>query len=46
MHKACMHSYARNPNPETAKQKNRAQIKTLILTTKHAQDIKKTLKLT
>ena len=45
MHKACMGSSARNPNPETAKQKNRAQIKTLILTTKHAQDIKKTIKL-
>ena len=45
MHKACMCSSTQNSNPETITQKNRAQIKTLILTTKHAQDIKKTIKL-
>ena len=46
MHKACMHHSARKPNLETAKQKNRAHIKTLILTSKYAQGIKKTIKLT
>ena len=50
-HTSSMHADAEtqnteNLNPETAKQKNKAQIKTLILTTKHAQDIKKTIKLT
>ena len=46
MHKACMCNSTQNSNPETITQKNRAQIKTLIfLTTKHAQDIKKTIKL-
>ena len=46
MHKAYVCSSARNLNLETAKQKSRAQIKTPILTAKHTQDIKKTIKLT
>ena len=42
----CLNEIVKKPYLKNTKEKNRAEIKTLILTTKHAQNINRTVKLT